>query len=73
MNKALMTYLIWPIVKFIVAFIIVQGLQPPRASRERSMPGQNRSVDNQDISDLLRFVSSRNSQPVLRGDVLQLR
>jgi NADH-quinone oxidoreductase subunit H len=38
-NKALMTYLIWPLVKFIIAFIIVQGIVAAMNWVERRLLG----------------------------------
>lgn len=39
MNKAFLTYLIWPVVKFIVAFIIVQGIVAAMNWVERRLLG----------------------------------
>src|SRR5688572_24115145 len=39
MNKALMTYLIWPVVKFSIAFIIVQGIVAAMNWVERRLLG----------------------------------
>ena len=39
MNKALLTYLIWPLVKFIIAFIIVQAIVAAMNWVERRLLG----------------------------------
>lgn len=39
--------------------IVTEGIQPPRASRDRAMPAQGQKVSGQDLADLAAFVRWR--------------
>ena len=39
MNKALLTYLVWPLVKFVIAFVIVQAIVAAMNWVERRLLG----------------------------------
>ena len=78
MNKALMTYLIWPVVKFIIAFIIVQVIVAAMNWVERRLLGlfQARLGPNrvgpwgllQIIADPIKFLLKEDIVPAQRGE-----